>query len=104
MAYVTTSKFQELVERVAALEKRLASEEPYAEIEQPVYETVTTVQKTEKTEDEHYQEMVDLLGARYAALLKDAGFNTVAELKSSPAGDLTAVPGIGPGVVKKIKG
>ena len=101
MAFATTRQLRDLEERVAALEKLLPSptNETYEVPTIPIVESDTIAPG-----NNDHEEMVALLGERYTALLEDAGYTSLEQLKTTPAGDLTAIVGIGAGVVKRIQG
>lgn len=104
MAFATTRQLRDLTERVEELQKLVQSliPTPNETYEVPLMPSVES-DTIASSKDDH-EEMVALLGKRYTALLEDAGYTSLEQLKNTPAGDLTAIVGIGQGVVKQISG
>lgn len=100
MAFATTRQLRDLTERVEELQKLVQSIIPsavaiYSEPEQEVMELAE--------DDGEYEKILALLDERDTALLEDAGYTSLTQLKNTTASDLTAIVGIGAGVVKRIQ-
>ena len=92
MAYASRQELARLEERVQALEELLTKKELN---QVPVYSHPVIEEPR----------VVDLLlDSRYIAALVEAGYETLDQLESASDGELEAVPGIGPAIVKRIRG